>query len=232
MSITRLLYIDDNKIDSQIDSLRKKLKRSGFDLDETFLYLGDDSFKRRDEISGNVILDKGKIQSYINEHLINENFDIVASDFDFKDPQLDGLELLKWIKNESNSKKHRLRRAKYCLYSSEQDKVVRKIDTPGKVKSLIKIKIDEFIDRERIPEELKNMILAPKKAYKYKDGLIKFLEKYPDLVFNSVYPKFKGKKLSEIAIEIDKDSPNGIKFQEELINLTITHLIELNKFDD
>ncbi|WP_272148616.1 hypothetical protein [Tenacibaculum aiptasiae] len=232
MSVVRLLYIDDNKINSQIDNLRKKLKNVGFDLDETFLNLSNDHYKKRDEYTGKVILDKAKIQSYVNENYMNENFDIIASDYDFKDPNLDGFELLRWIKNESTSKKYRLRRAKFCLYSSEQDKVAKTFDTPKKVKSLIKLKIDEFIDRDRIPEELTKLTVTPKDTYQHKDHLIKFLEKYPNLVFNSVYPKFKGKKLSDIAHEIDKDLPNGIDFQKNLVELTIAHLVDLNKFED
>jgi CheY-like chemotaxis protein len=227
MSVKRLLYIDDNKIDSQIENLRTKLKRRGFELRETFLHLNED-FMMKDTQTGETVLDKIKIQAFINEKYINDNFDIVASDYDFKDKSLDGFELLKWIKNESISKKHKLRRAKFCLYSAEQDKVAKIFSTPEQVKKLIKLRIDDFIDRTRIPDEITQILLAPQKNYYFKDHIISYLEKFGDQKFKSTFPKFKGMTLAEIAHQIDKDLPNGIEFQKYLVELTIAHLLELN----
>lgn len=227
MSVKRLLYIDDNKIDAQIDNLRNKLKSQGYDLDETFMHLNED-FMIKDEQTGETSLDKSRIQAFINENFMNENFDIVASDYDFKDRRIDGFELLKWIKNESSSKKMKLRRAKFCLYSAEQDRVLKKLNTPEQVKKLIKLKIDDFIDRTRIPDEITQILLTPQKSYYFKTHIIQYLEKYGDEKFKNIYPKFKDFTLSEIAHEIDKDTPNGIKFQEVLAELTVAHMVELN----
>ncbi|MDM8162152.1 hypothetical protein QUH73_20200 [Labilibaculum sp. K2S] len=231
MSVTRLLYIDDNRIDSQIENLRKKLKRSGFDLDETFLNLNDEKFKKRDE-NQKVILDLKKIKEYITENYSQENFDIVASDYDYSDENVDGYQLLSWIKNQSKSQKYRLRFAQFCLYSAEQDKIVEQLNSPDQIKKLVKLKIDDFIDRNNLANDLFSLFIKPKEKYNYSKHLIDYLEKYPDLIFNSVYPKFKGKSLSEIAHEIDKDLPNGIDFQKNLVELTIAHLVNLNKFKD
>lgn len=231
MSVKRLLYIDDNKIDAQINNLRKKLKSQGYDLNETFLHLNED-FMIKDEKTGETSLDKGKIQAFINENFMNENFDVIASDYDFKDKSIDGFELLKWIKNESSSKKFKLRRAKFCLYSAEQDKVAKEFSTPEQVKKLIKLKIDDFIDRTRIPEEITQILLQPQKSYYFKTHIIQYLEKFGEEKFKNTYPKFKDLTLSEIANEIDKDTPNGIKFQELLAELTIAHMVKLNNFPE
>ncbi len=227
MSIKRLLYIDDNKIDAQIDNLRSKLKRLGHDLQETFLHLNDD-FRMKDNHTGETLLDKGKIQAFITEKYLDNNFDIVASDYDFKDKNLDGFELLKWIKNESVSKKLKIRRAKFCLYSAEQDKVAKIFSTPEQVKKLIKLRIDDFIDRTRIPDEITQILVAPQKSYYFKEHLINYLEKFSNEKFKSTFLKFKEMTLSEIAHEIDKELPNGIEFQRYLTELTVAHLIELN----
>lgn len=229
MSVKRFLYIDDNKIDSQIENLRTKLKRQGFELKETFLHLNE-GFMAKDSQTQETYLDKGKIQAFINENYMNENFDIVASDYDFKDKSIDGFELLKWIKNESTSKKHTLRRAKFCLYSAEQDKVAKAFSTPEQVKKLIKLKIDDFIDRTRIPDEITQILIAPEKSYYFKNHIVNYLEKFGDEKFKSSFPKFKDKTLAEIAHEIDKDLPNGNEFQKYLVELTVAHLIELNNF--
>jgi hypothetical protein len=227
MSVKKLLYIDDNKIDSQIENLRSKLKRQGYELNETFLHLNE-TFMMKDPTSGETILDKSKIHAHIKENYVNQEFDIVASDYDFKDKNLDGFELLRWVKNESTSQKYKLRRAKFCLYSAEQDKVAVVFNTPEKIKKLIKLKIDDFIDRARIPEEISQILVAPQKNYYFKEHILKYLDKFGDETFKSTYPKFKGMTLSTIANEIDKDLPNGIEFQKILVELTVAHLIELN----
>ncbi|WP_109832455.1 hypothetical protein [Reichenbachiella versicolor] len=230
MSIKKLLYIDDNKIPSQIDKLKRKLKKQGFELDETFINLGDEKFKKRNE-DDKVILDKSKIHSFIKDEYSNEHFDIIASDYDFKDSYLDGYTLLKKLKNDSQSQKYKFRKAKFCLYSADQDQAIKKFDTPDKIRDLIRLKIDDFIKRENISEELTRIFLAPEKSYLFKEHITSYLEQYPDLIFNNVYPKFRGKKLSEIANEIDKDLPNGINFQKALVELTVAHLINLNDFE-
>lgn len=229
MSIKKLLYIDDNRIDSQIENLRAKLHKNGYELKETFFHLNE-NFMKKDPQTDEAILDKKKIHEFINNNYMNESFDIVASDYDFKDKNVDGFELIKWIKNESSSKKFKLRRAIYCLYSAEQDKVARIFNTTEQVKQLIKLKIDHFIDRTRIPEEITKIFLTTQETYDFKNHIIEYLEKFGDEKFKSVFPKFKEMTLAEIAHEIDIDSPNGIAFQEYLVELTIAHLIELNDF--
>lgn len=229
MSVKRLLYIDDSKIPEQIGSLKKKLKSRGFDLDEVFIDLGNETFKIRNE-ADKIVLDKEKIHRFIKDNLSNQHFDIIASDYDFKDPNLDGYELLRRIKRDSESQKYKFRRAKFCLYSADQDTVVKIFDTPNKIKELIKLKIDDFIKRENIPVELTELFTETDKTYSFKSHILPFLEKYGDQKFRSVYPKFKDKSLTEIAHEIDKDLPNGIEFQKYLVELTVAHLIELNNF--
>lgn len=229
MSVKKLLYIDDSKIPEQIGNLRKKLKSRGFELDEVFIDLGTDDFKVRDD-EEKIILDKEKIHRFIKDNYSNQNFDIIASDYDFKDPNLDGYELLRRIKRDSESQKYKFRRAKFCLYSADQDTVAKIFDTPSKIKELIKLKIDDFIKRENIPVELTELFTETDKTYSFKNHLMQYLEKYGEEKFKSVYPKFKDKYLAEIAHEIDKDLPNGIEFQKTLVELTIAHLIELNNF--
>jgi CheY-like chemotaxis protein len=229
MSIKRLLYIDDSKIPEQIGSLKRKLKLRGFDLDEVFIDLGNDTFKIRND-EGKIVLDKEKIHQFIKDNLSTQPFDIIASDYDFKDPNLDGYELLRRIKRDSESQKYKFRRAKFCLYSADQDNVVKIFDTPNKIKELIKLKIDDFIKRENIPTELTELFTDTEKTYSFKNHIIPYLEKYGTERFKSVYPKLKDKSLADIAHEIDKDNHHGIAFQKYLVELTLAHLIELNNF--
>lgn len=231
MSTKRLLYIDDTKIPEQIGNLKKKLKARGWDLEEVFIDLGNDTFKVRND-NDRIVLDKEKICKHIKDHLSNQHFDIIASDYDFKDPNLDGYELLRRIKRDSESQKYKFRRAKFCLYSADQDNVVKIFDTPNKIKELIKLRISDFIKRENIPDELIALFTEADKTYSFKRDILPYLEKFGDKKFKSVYPKFKDKSLAEIAHEIDQDSHHGIEFQKYLGKLTIAHLIELNNFPE
>lgn len=231
MSLKTLLYIDDSKIPEQIATLKKLLKLRGYELIDFFIDLGNEEFKHRNT-DGKIVLDKEKIHEYIKINFSNQHFDLIASDYDFKDPHLDGYGLLRRIKRDSEAQGFKFRRAKFCLYSADQDSVVKIFDTPSKIKELINLRIDDFIKRENIPVELTQLLTKTDKTYPFKKHIIEYLEKNGDKNFKSVYPKFRGKNLTSIAHEIDKDLPNGIEFQRSLVELTIAHLIELNNFNE
>lgn len=233
MSVKRVLFIDDNKIDSIIEKLRKNLKRNGFTLQEDILDLNDDHFKKKDENNPEkIVLDFVKIKEFLKDKFFNENIDVVVSDYDYSDPDIDGYKLIKWLKNVTTSEKKRIRRAQYYLYSAKGDSIVEKIDSLEKVKSLVKIKLEDIFDRNNLPDELSSAIRKRDEAFLFLETILNQLEKYSEFEFNSVFPKFKGKKLEEIAEEIDKDLPNGIEFQKALAELTIAHLIKLNNIEE
>ena len=54
------------------------------------------------------------------------------------------------------------------------------------------------------------------------------MREYPDLKLSSAYPIFSGKKLSQIADEIEKSTYQGQEFQQELIEQTIAYIIEIS----
>ena len=58
---------------------------------------------------------------------------------------------------------------------------------------------------------------------------ISLLEQNPDFVFENGFPPFSGKKLKDIAKEIEVDSEQGREFQKELFDLTYAHIVNLNK---
>ena len=56
----------------------------------------------------------------------------------------------------------------------------------------------------------------------------KNFNKNSDLKLSSAYPIFSGKKLSQIADEIEKSTYQGQEFQQELIEQTIAYIIEIS----
>jgi hypothetical protein len=52
---------------------------------------------------------------------------------------------------------------------------------------------------------------------------------HKELEFKSCYPKLKGNTLETIADEIYCGSPRGVGFRDEIMEQTISYLIETNK---
>ncbi|WP_299523367.1 hypothetical protein [Winogradskyella sp.] len=229
MSVKKVLLIDDGPIKEIVDKLRKNLQRRGVTLDEHLINLNLPDFKQKNPADPEkFILDFNAIKKAINEDHFSEPYDLVACDYHYANDPLDGFTILKWIKNESHSKRHRIRRSKFVLYSSEGDKFAKKTNSIDDLSKLIRIKFDDFLKRENLADDLALLLLKEGMKFDFNSMLVKELEKYPEFVFKSVYPKFKGKRLEQIAMEIDKELPNGIEFQKNIAELTIAHLIELN----
>jgi len=229
MSQKRVLFIDDGDLAAIIERLRRLLKNEGMTLVETKLDLNLPKFKVPDPDNvENLLLSFDNIKAELNEFYINEPFDLVACDYHFANDKMDGYQILKWLKNTSTSGRHRLRRARFCLYSSEGDKFAQKTTTVEQVSQLIRVKFDDFLKRENLALELTRLLKLDSGTFNFSKSLIEELEKFPDFGFRGVYTTFTGRSLSEIAHEIDKDSVHGVAFQKELLELTIAHLIELN----
>lgn len=227
MSLRRVLFIDDNPPEEIIGKLRRSLQKKGITLQESVLHL-DDTFKKNIADGQAKQLDFDKIKEDFERAYFNENYDVVASDYDYKDSVLDGYVLIKWLKNTSTSKKARLRKAKFCLYSAQGDKLAQGLDSIEEVKKFNRVRIDEIFIRENLADELSTILSQEDTKFNYSMTLIEFLEKYKDDFFENTYPPFKGKRLQEIAEEITKESHHGIAFQKHLVELTLSHFITIN----
>ena len=215
MSIKKVLFIDDGPIEQITTKLRKNLHSRGYTLDEEVINLNLPQFKKANPNEpGKYIIDFDAVKQVIVETHSKEPYDSIACDYHYANDPLDGFTILKWIKNESQNKKYRIRRAKFDI------------------SKLIRIKFDDFLKRERLADDLASLLLKTNTRFDFNTMLIQELEKYPDFVFKSVYPKFKGKKLEDIVVEIDKELPNGLDFQQNIAELTIAHLIELNRIEE
>ena len=61
------------------------------------------------------------------------------------------------------------------------------------------------------------------------DELIKLLYEHGDMTFNSCCPKYKGKKFSEIAIELERGNNSYTdEWVMAMIHQTIAYLVEVN----
>lgn len=225
-----VLFIDDGDITEQLGRLRSVLQKQGVTLVETILDLSDTKYRESNPNNSlKTILNIGEIKTTLRNSYMNKRFDYVLCDFDFADEKLDGFELIKWLKNICDNEKQKLRIAKFSLYSSEPEKFSKKHMTEEDISSLIKLKLKDFYSRTRIAVDFAADVLNEKSELNLREKLISELDKYKEMKFQSIYPKFKDKTLDDIASEIEKDTHHGRSFQESIIELTVAHLIELNK---
>ncbi|KAA1242902.1 hypothetical protein [Aquimarina sp. RZ0] len=229
MSVKRVLFIDDGSIDEIVERLRRNLKRRGFTLIKSMIDLNQPKFKKKSGVGSKETLDFQAIKDELIESYANEPLDLIACDYHYANDELDGYKILGWLKNESRSKKHRIRRAKFCLYSSEGDKLAKKTNSIEDLSKLIRHRFDDFLKRENLANDLSGILLKEEEKFDFSKALDNELSKFPDFKFKSVYPKFEGKEISEIIQEMTKETHHGIKFQQNLVELTIAHFIELNK---
>ena len=157
------------------------------------------------------------------------HIDVVASDFDLSDDVVNGLDVIEIIRSIRE-------KVPIILYSGNLEKAIKSVmgdpaskDLPtliNDVKKLMLHHISEFIDRTgyaaSVIKVLKNKDTSTKQI------LLKKLREYPDLKLSSAYPIFSGKKLSQIADEIEKSTYQGQEFQQELIEQTIAYIIEIS----
>lgn len=225
-----VLFIDDGDITEVIGKLDRALKKIGVTLVPTFLNLKEDRFRKSDpDNASETILDFDAIKKELQSIYMPEKYDLVACDFSFVDKHLTGFKLTKWLKNVSKSQKERIRNAKFILYSSEKEKSLVATFSEDDMGDLIRLKIEDFIDRTQLADGLANIINNSMSEINLSGKLISELDKFPELKFKNAYPKFEGKSLKEIIHEIENESHHGIRFQEALIELAVSHMIELNQ---
>lgn len=226
MKIKKVLFIDDGDIDLIVESLENRLYQKGWTLDLQKMDVSSREFKS--VVDGELLLDFSKVKSYIEKSYFDEQFDLVACDFNYANDPLNGYMVLKWLKNTAQSNRKRIRRSKFVIYSSEEDKFIGSFQDNDLFK-LIRLKIDDFYKREKLADSAAKLLLKDEDEIDCSSYIARELEKHADLEFKSTYPKFAGKNMAEVAAEIDGESYHGLQFQRDFLELTVAHIIELNK---
>ncbi len=224
--IKKVLFIDDDgdDISTTIELLASNLQSKGYELISTVIDLGLFEFKSSEGLCFEKI--KAKLSMYFDS-----DFDLIACDFDLKDEAINGFDILVWLNNITVGQKKRLRRSRLSLYSSQEEnvgKAFRDRENSDIIK-LINLKIEFFFHREHMHNEIATCFLKEGEHLNLSYFIRDCLRDYPEMKFQSIYPKFSGKSFEEIATEIDKESFHGIGFQTNIVELAIAHLVEMNQ---
>jgi len=177
-------------------------------------------------------LDIEKLKDFISKSINGIKIDVVGCDYELSSSIVNGLDVVKIIRDLR-------KKTKIFLYSGKYEVIIGnilndyKIDNPATKKSCIKsIKniyssnIEDFLERNDYPARFVGVLKNENDTID--DIFIKKIREYNEYQFKSCFPTFEGKLLSEISDEIEKCSHSGQKFLEELIDQTISYLIKTN----
>jgi len=223
----KVLFIDDNSIDEELDTINRALVKNNIRVDSHVVNMKLPQFFKRDPKDG-PILSADQIKRHLfDEGIMDTAFDIVACDFNFSDPYYDGYKLL--INLINNAKKHNkiIRNAKFLFYTGDTSDLEKIAGSD--LKRLLPLKVEFIIDREHLPQELIRLIQKSRNEINVEKMFLSYLDEHRDKKFISTFPRFSGKNLSYIADEIEKGSDDGKAFLESLIEQSVSHLIALQE---
>ncbi len=233
MAKTCLIIDNENQQEAgSLDDIIREGEKKDIKVECYQFLLG--SGEREDLLSkGKIDLDKVKA-AFIKEFR-GINFDLIAIDFDFDDETdgVDGIKFLRFLESEG------IRRSTpKLLYSGilkDEIEISLEAYKEGKknfkdvwkqIKTLVDIKVVDFVDRTEYEKSIASFL--SKNDNSADVSIIKELSKHPELIFENTYPKFEGKTLEEIATIIQNDYSTGSKFNKEIIERAVSHMVELN----
>lgn len=237
-----LVIDDDNQKDYFEKDIKEVLLKDHIDLIPIYIETKDRIYMKSD-YSG---FDKSLIEKDCIKAIKEHNCSIVVSDYQIATDKdgFNGLDILNRISEEYPQLYKVLysggdiEKAIKMILTSLSDKVpadrgkLSDAQIMDAINQLKKVKcINELIKGKGYAETvIKYMRCSPLILQQL--FLSQFKEDYPEMVFQSCYPPFRGWKLSAIAEEIEKRTSRGGNFQQSLISQVIAYLIETNKEKD
>jgi len=219
------LIIEDKAQKITYSIFEKNIKdRTGIDLEIISIDPSLSEFQQ--ETDTEIIIDKDKLTKELKK-VLKRRIDLVACDFDLSDDKINGLEVIRILKQLKPNKR-------IFLFSGKLDKIVKSIlgsNDPNEIlkniKTLLNSKISDFVDRGN--ELIEDAIIKNLRNYSLDEELNHILEENQHIEFKSGYPPFRGKKLNEILKEIDDDSIKSQEFKNEILRLVISQIIGENE---
>lgn len=218
----RCLFIDDDadEVESVLENLKEKGKAKGLLIDCELFSLSNKFYNKNNDF------DIDEIKLKLDEKLDEIKYDLVACDFNLEDDKITGIDIVNIVRNKN-------RNCTIIIYSGNLDKIVSYILKQEnnnkifkKIKTIIRCKVADFIDRnQNYEDEIINLL---KNSIPLEVLIEKKLLDFPGLTFRHGYKIFIGKTLKEIAHEINSDSYHGVRFKKEIIERGICHMIDLN----
>lgn len=231
------LIIDDQDQKDQIALLESESVRLGFPITGHFFNITEPDLLYRETMDGKPVdlIDVDKVIEKLKIKYINNQFDLIACDYQYDDKMIDGLKLIKFLK-ENNFKGKKI---PYLIYSNDHEEVKDKLQ--GDVRQHIDDKNTLMTFLESYFDSKPDAVIERTSYY---NSIIEFLKKnktplslkldsklreYPEKKFNNIFPRFKDKTLLELANMIQKSSAESDDFESEFLERSVAHFIYLEE---
>ncbi|WP_101690209.1 response regulator [Dysgonomonas massiliensis] len=223
---TCLIIDDEDQRGVFKTGIQDVLKRDGYHVDLIFIHT-----VCQEVLDENQDIDKEKLTNYIKSEIDGKPIDIIVTDFNLSDKNINGLDVIEIIREDRI-------KTPIVLYSGNREEVIKSTVFNGEdlkpsdelirsVKRLMLHNISEFTDRTTYTEEVNKLL--KKKENSTQQVLLRKLREFSKEEFKICYPELGGKKFEDIASEIEKDSLQGQKFQAELIEQVLSYMLDINK---
>ena len=228
-----LVIDDDNQKDYFEEYVHKVLLKDNIDLVPIFIDPTDRNKYMKADHSG---FDKTAIEKDCLQAIKEHNCSVVISDYQIvtKKDNFNGLDILNIVLYSGGNIQDAIRK----LHKTLSDKI------PGENERMNDEQIMDIISQiekmSSINELVKGKGYAEKVIRHMRSSplslqqtlLFQLKEEYPEMTFQSCYTPFRGRKLKNIAKEIEKKTLLGGDFQQALISQVIAYLIETNQDKD
>ena len=224
-----ILVIDDKDQAREIENIQEELN-DRFEITYFGIWTAQPQFRKDGSNDPDIEKIRSAIKTYYDRY---HHFDLILSDFDLNAKgTVDGIDLIEYIKDLKP-------KAKILMYSGNYTDAVRKlIQNPTNqltelqvaeaVSRFISYKLVDCTDRTSYRDRT-IAYFKENKEMSITDELIKLLYEHGDMTFNSCCPKYKGKKFSEIAIELERGNNSYTdEWVMAMIHQTIAYLVEVN----
>ena len=172
---------------------------------------------------------KQVIENALDEHF----YDLILVDYNYGDISLDGLGVVKFIKEKK-------RNSNIILYSANQSEIIRNIlamkqtkplsdnDVVKAINALMNYRILKMCARDSYVNEVVRLMSIDTQLNPT-SMLCEMLREYGDMKFSSCCPRLSGKKFSEIANMLEEQN-NGkaTEWLNAVFEQLITYLVEIN----
>lgn len=229
------LIIDDENQNEVFEAkIREILKRKGIEV--KLIYIDASSSEVRDD---DLNINIQKFSDKIDAEIQGKSVDVIACDYNLADAASDnkimGTDIIEILRIK---RKH----TPIILYSGNYEVIIKDIfdayknekcsenDCIGKINKIYNSNILEFLRRATYPEKVNLVLLNPPE--KSDQIILSELRNYGNYKFQSAYPIFDGRTLTQIANEIDKGSYDGNRFLLEIIQQVTSYMIEINSLKE
>lgn len=222
------LIIDDNlsRVESTLENVVQYGLKNGIEI--KFIRFNPTRREFQSNEDGSIL--KDDLKAFLHKNVLKGKIDLIACDYQL-DKSLTGIDIVKIIRER--------RKTNIFLYSGRIEKIVTDILNKNKeenntktvlesISTLVEKGICDFVENDL--NKLEQALIRHIKKPNSLDDLFenKLSENHEDLVFKSIYPNFKDKKISEILAIISSNDDSSENFKVELVSQLVDFMVRLN----